>query len=346
MKSQCLELDLCSGDARAWDDFQTRTIGGTILHRAASLLAVAEASRCRVRSIVLTHDGDWVGTTPIFESRRGPVYLYVSPPDRVGIPYLGPTLSSLTGAQISRQEDRWTALIEATPGVRPPRKHPYYIRLMIGPTLQDVRWFVWKGFHVVPKYVYMLNLARPEEAILNSFNKETRRLVRKAEGQLTFREGGINEANAILHELSMRYEEQGRSFNVAPSFVRRLFSDLPAGSIRSFVVERDGTVVTGLIVLVEEDNVRAWLGGYRPRSQEPGATEYLYLRIALWACEEGKTQLDIGGANTPRIVRFKAKFNLTLRTYYSAERGSPFVIPALRARARIEGKIARADLED
>ena len=312
-----------------------------MFHRAGWLLAAAEASHSHLRAMVLAHNDNWVGTVPLFQSRRGPFRVTMSPPAKLGIPYLGPTLNAPAELRQAPKEAKWRELVRAILGVHPQRDRPHYFQMILSPGIQDVRPFLWAGFRTTPAYTYILDLTPPPDAIYASFQREARKRIRTAEKTMTFREGGENEAMLILQDLSRRYREQGLSLGVTQQYVARLFDALPAGSLRSLVVERNGVMVTGLIATVEANRVRVWQGGHRSATPESGAVEYLYWCTALWARTAGKGKMELVGANTPQLVEFKVKFNPSLDVYYLVERASPLSRIALEVRHSVVRRASR-----
>lgn len=335
MEAHWKELTLGGAGTREWDEFQEAALGGTPYHRSAWLTAMAEASGYRLRSMVLLADGSWVGTLPLFERRRGFLSISISPPPRVGIPYLGPTLASATRLGPFRKEAMWRGFVQGMVNGLLVRRGPHYVRLILSPSLQDARPFIWKGFRTSPRYTYVLDVTRSPEALLESFQKDTRRLIHRAERTLTFREGGLDEARTIVEHLARRYQEQGRKFAVRPEFVLGLSKALPRGSITPFVVEEEGIISSGLLAIVQEDDVRVWQGGYRPSAPESGAVEFLYWKLATWAHETGRSEVELTGANTPTLVRFKSKFGPALRPYFVVERASALGAMAAKAHALV-----------
>jgi CelD/BcsL family acetyltransferase involved in cellulose biosynthesis len=335
------ELNL-SSDGEEWDLFQSRAFGATPFHRAAWLRAAERASHFRLRAIVVREGGGWVATVPLYESRRGPVRLTWSPPPNLGLPFLGPTMFVPSASRASHREGLWRQLVSLLLERVDRDWAPHVTRLILGPDFQDIRPFIWSGFQSVPKYRYVIDLGPPPTTLLGSFQQEARKWIRRAEGRIVFREGGIAEALSIVEGTARRYREQGRMYGVTPPFMNDLFDSVTAGSLRSFVVEREGTFVTGLIGVVEEGIFRVWQGGHRPQGDEPGASEWLMWSAMLWARERGRTTFEILGANTPQLVRFKLKFNPELRLHFMVERATRFARLAMRSRARHSQKSAEA----
>ena len=297
-------------------------------------LETAASEGARLRAFALEQDGNWIGTCPFFDSRRGPLRTWMSPGTGLGIPFLGPTLGLPRRGSHAAPERRWHELGDALVryiGSNGPRS---FVRIIAGPSLGDVRPFVWGGYRVTPRYTYRLDLSGSEGDLRARADREARRWIHIADKQLTFRDGGSLDAAWIVSELAKRYEAQGRRLPFGSEYVRRLFDRLPAGSLRTELVAREGRPVTGLIVVDEPDTVRHWIGGFRPNPPEPGAGEYLIWRSALRARELGKSSLDLLGANTPAIVRFKRKFGPELRTHFMVEKASPWARAALRLAGR------------
>ena len=330
------EVDLAA-DAEKWDAFQSRALS-TAFHRAAWLRAAEEASGFHLRPLVVREGGGWAATFPVFEARRGPFRICMSPPPGLGIPFLGPSVWVPLGSRPSHTEGFWRQLVRSSVERVDQRGRHHLTRIILSPHFQDLRPFLWSGFRSTPKYRYAIDLRPTPEAILASFQQEARKWIRRATGELTFREGALPEALSIVRGTGRRYEEQGRSYGVTPTFIKDLFESVPSGSLRSFVVERSGTFVTGLMVVTEDRFVRLWQGGHRPEAEEPGATEFLFWSTMLWAREQGHHTFEILGANTPQLVRFKLKFNPELRAHYLVERSTRLANLAMHARHRRLGK--------
>jgi Acetyltransferase (GNAT) domain len=333
------EADLTGSDRERWDRFQERVPAGTLFHRAAWLSAMTQTSRSVLAPMVLARDNSWEATIPLFFQKKGPLRVCMSPPDGSGIPYLGPTLGFPESLPRARRESRWLELVRGLLRDVLGRRRNGFTRFILTPTLQDVRPFLWAGFRVTPRYNYLIDLRQEPDRLLKSFQQAARKFILRAQREFTFREGGIEDVKPLMGALSERYEEQGRRLKLGADYILQLFETMPQGSLRVFLVDGKEGSETGVITIVDKGTVRFWQGTPRPKGPSSGATEYLLWRVALWAQAAGNKELELVGANTPQLARFKVKFNPSIVSHYMVEQRDLLASLILGARRRL----ARSD---
>jgi len=118
-----------------------------------------------------------------------------------------------------------------------------------------------------------------------------------------------------------RHAEQGESFPIDAEFMRRLFEELPDGTVRPVVCRCEGEFAGGKILLELGDQAIDWIS-VADRDVDIPVTDL----VDWWyITERGRSRIesyDLAGANNPRLSRYKAKFAPDLATYYRTERGS------------------------
>jgi len=119
-----------------------------------------------------------------------------------------------------------------------------------------------------------------------------------------------------------RHAEQGESFPIDAEFMRRLFEELPDGTVRPVVVCRcEGEFAGGKILLELGDQAIDWIS-VADRDVDIPVTDLVDWWYITNAVDRGIESYDLAGANNPRLSRYKAKFAPDLATYYRTERGS------------------------
>jgi hypothetical protein len=151
------------------------------------------------------------------------------------------------------------------------------------------------------------------------------------------REATRKEVQWIFGLTERRYREKGRS-GIAEAYRADLVSELPHGTLRGFVAEREGGRLTGAICVAEGTTVYLWRGTPKGSPAAKYSNEGLLFGIARWAADQGYTTFDLVGANTPGIAHFKAMFNPKLVPYASAQRAPAPLRALIRPRAPREGE--------
>ena len=318
-------------DAEKWNGLVERSGKTTPFHRYEALEVIAEHSGTTLYPFVGYNGQEPIGLFPVFSLSRGPFRAAFSPPPELEISYLGPALIEGQSGKQRKAERRHRRFIEAVLGEIDEEIRPHYTHVRTGVEYDDPRPFLWNDYDPTPRYTYFVDLTPDVDDIFMSFSSDIRRNVRRAEEDYEFEiaEGDAADAERIIRDVRKRHEEQGVSYNVTPAFARDLHRRLPEGTFRATTFTSDGRFLGGQLTLEDEETIYGWQTVADLDAELP-VTDILDWEAFQRAKDRGIDRVDLVGANNPRLCSYKAKFNPTVRTYYSLESSSP-VTDALKA---------------
>lgn len=309
-------------DGAEWDEHVESSPQATIFHRYGWLAALERHSEATLYRLIGYKGQEPVGIFPVFELSMGPVSAAFSPPPKVNVPHLGPALLNYRKLKQRKFEKRHTRFIEGCLDWIDREIDPSYSHIQTGIGYDDPRPFDWNEFDVMPRYTYALDLTDDPDEVLARFMKSPRRSITNEGADCRVQRVGEDGIEFIVDQVEARYDAHGSSFDIDPAFVRDLARALPDEEFRVYVGTVEGDRASGIIAPAHDGTVYFWLGGVKPETDVP-INDHIHWKIITDAIENGETTYDFVGANTPRICRYKAKFNPRLASYYELERDTP-----------------------
>ncbi|WP_265107811.1 lipid II:glycine glycyltransferase FemX [Halosolutus halophilus] len=311
-------------DIERWNGYVDRSPQGTLCHEYEALQVQAEHADATLHPLIGFKGQEPVGLFPIFEIEKGFVTTAFSPPPHLRVPYLGPAFLNMGKLKQRKRDKRQERFVEGCFDWIESELAPRYAHLRTSTAFEDSRPFKWNGYDVTPEYTYAVDLSPDEDDLLMSFSSDARSNIRNADDDAYEIEvGGDEEIRLIVEQVRHRYESQGISFGVTEEFVLDLADRSATGAVRPYALRVDGEFVGGILALEYGDTIGRWLGGVRTDADVDLPTnDLLDWAVMSDALDRGLAAYDLIGADTPRINRYKAKFNPELRTYYSIEYGT------------------------
>jgi lipid II:glycine glycyltransferase (peptidoglycan interpeptide bridge formation enzyme) len=189
-------------------------------------------------------------------------------------------------------------------------------------------------------------------ALRSSFGKDVRRQLRRAE------DAGLEAREATstrdLRRFYRLYLKTMRKHVAAPRSYRQLELSRcllqSVGVFRLFVVERGGALLAGAIYHAFGETLEGAYGASDPRYLNLHPNHLLEWYVSRWAIEHGFRRLDLGGARTESLARFKRHWGaepVEVFRYRYAARPRAEAIEALNriqrgAQSRRRGAVGRA----
>ncbi len=309
-------------DRTRWNGYVSRSPQPTLCHDLRTLEAMARHTGTDLYPLVGFVGQEPIGLFPVFELQKGPISTVFSPPPHIRVPYLGPAFLNLGKLKQRKRERRRERFLAGALAWIDDRLAPRYGHIRTTTDFPDTRPFDWNEYTATPEYTYVVDLDRDESTVLESFSSDARRNITNTPDSAYDLEVGGQRTLARIHEqVAARYESQGISFEVPASFVTDLAAE--SGIARPYALSVDGTFVGGIIALEYGDTIGRWLGGVRTDADvDLPINDLLDWAVMTDGRERGCRHYDLIGADTPRINRYKAKFNPELVRYYSLEYGS------------------------
>lgn len=317
-----IEVRSIDDDSR-WNEYLDHASTPTPFHYAEVLDVLASAADATLHRLGGFKGQEPVGLLPVFEADRGPVTGVFSPPPDLKVPYLGPTLVVRGDTPKRRRLDRQhhefveQALDHISTAIEPALVH-----IRTPPGYDDVRPFSWNEYKADPRYTYVIDLTKSEQALLDSFSSDARRNVTDDyDANYEICVGDTTDIERIVTQTTNRHAEQGEPFPIDASFVTDLYEAAPEGVVRPIVCRIDGEFTTGTVCLEAHDAATRWVGSAKPSCDIP-ANDLLDWEYCRRASDRGVVSFDLAGANTPRIAEYKAKFAPGLVPYYRVKSAS------------------------
>lgn len=311
-------------DDETWNRYVERSRHGTVFHSHQFLQATAEHADARLHRLVGYKGQEPVGVFPLFEMTKGFTTAVFSPPPDMGLSQMGPAMLNMAKLKARKAEKRTRRFLEGCLDWVDEVLSPSFVHLRTGTQMHDQRPFIWNDFEVAPRYTYLLDLTPDTDSLLDRFSSDARRNIRKTDDDaFQIVESGPEAVSDIVDHLQHRHDEQGVHYPVDGAFVEDLYSLLPAGAIRTYVVRVDDEYVGGMITLEDETTLFRWQGGARPRGDpDVPVNDLLDWRLITDAVDRGKERYDLVGANTPHLCEYKSKFGPELATYYTIKQST------------------------
>ncbi|MFP8890752.1 lipid II:glycine glycyltransferase FemX [Natrialbaceae archaeon A-CW2] len=315
-------------DERArWNTLIEESPQGTIYHRKEFLEVVAEHAGADLHLLIGYKTDEPRGVFPLFEQRKGPLRIVFSPPPGLGVPYLGPALLNYRKMKQRKAELSNKQFVEGCLEWADEEIDPHYSRIATSWRYDDPRPFNWQGYDIDPQHTYRVPVGEADE-LMDHITKSARRSIkRNGDANYNVERNDREGIEYVYRSLVERYDEQGRTFSPSIAYFRDLERDLSENAVRTYVAYLDDKPVMGRIVL-QADGCASFWKGMAASSNRHGTVpvgDLLNWHTMVDAIEHGATEFDLVGANTPRLCRYKAKFNPDLVQYYVAERASPGV---------------------
>lgn len=305
-----------------WDQLVSNATAGSFFHRRAALEVLETHSSSTMHPLIGYKGQEPVGLFPLFELSKGPVTMVFSPPPKLAVPGLGPTLVNADGLKQRKREKRNRRFIEGCLEWTNREIEPKYVRISTTPGFTDPRPFAWNEFEVVPKYTYLVDLSPGQEAVIKRFKKSLRSDIRRSQDEnYTIERGDVDDVRFVVEKVRERYEAQDRNYHVTESYATNLFEAVGPKVLPVYVGHIDGERVSGILTPRYDSTMYYWQGGGKPDVSLP-MNDLIHWRMIRDGIDAEIDTYDLVGANTPRLCRYKSKFNPDLESYYVIERGT------------------------
>jgi len=317
MSSELDLVELNASQYNQWDELVKRSPQGTIFHKSWWLKTVTDATNTELRIYGFfrgDREDELVGGCGISVERRGFLRLAFSPPINSPTPYGGVVLKPIDAKDVRKIESVYKIVINNLNTMY--RNNFDYVLLSNHPNFTDIRHFVWNGWEPEVNYTYTLPLGKTEE-MWNHISVRTD--IRKAEREGISIENGksIKDFCNLLH---LTYKRQGRNVPVNMDFFDKIYKELKnRGACKIYyAMNNNGETVASAISLCDEKRGYYWVAASNPGLRGSGEPASILWNI-LKDVSESYDEIDLIGANSPNIVKFKSAFNPELVPYYSVK---------------------------
>jgi hypothetical protein len=298
--------------------------GFDVFHLPEALRVVDEHVDAELRLFAGYKGDSVVGLFPLFVEERAFVRLLFSPPPGLAIPRLGPLVMPNSPKQRKREAVN-REFIELVLEEVAADSRRSLLRVACPTGFGDPRPFEWSGLRVGQAFTYVLDLeGTTADSVKRSFSKSLRRDLRTLDdANVTVGVEGPEMVDAIYRDVDARFEANGESFPLSPSYVADLVESLEDRSRIYVARDEAGEYLGGIIVLYCNDAASFWQGGVATSVDNASVNTALHWEIISDLLSDppvdGVTKYDFVGANTPRLCRYKSKFGADLVGYNTIE---------------------------
>lgn len=323
-------------DRSRWDELVTQSPQGSIFHHLDFLEVMADHADATLHLLVGYKTDEVRGIFPVFESTIGPIRIVTSPPPGLGVAYLGPALLNYRKMKRRKTDLSTKRFIEGALSYIEREIDPQYARITTSWRFADPRPFEWAGFAVSPQFSYRVPAGDTDELLAHLTRSARRSITRNEDAPVTVERVDADGLGFVHETLADRFRTQGESFPLTIGYLRDVDAALPADSVRTYIASLEDTPAMGRIVLQADGCAAFWQG--MASAQRTGSVpvgDLLAWHTMTDAIDHGASEFDLIGANTPRLCRYKAKFNPELVEYYTCEWAATGIGPLVELYKRI-----------
>jgi hypothetical protein len=194
-------------------------------------------------------------------------------------------------------------------------KHFLKVDFNLYPQCKDPRGFQWSGFNIKPLFTYTQIL---RDYSSEQLFKNQRTSLRKAFSMnyMFSKEARVDE---FLQLTSHTKQRSNWNFSIKNDQLSNFINSLiKAGIAEQFCVFRNNNELVASVILLQDKNHKisyAWLATTLPEEMKNGVTPFLYDRLFNYLKDDYEL-LDLCGANTESIARFKTSLGTKLETFF------------------------------
>jgi len=241
---------------------------------------------------------------PVFIKKKGPFTIYGSPIPETGAFYGGP---------VCLHKNDYKGILSNL--IKLGILSAFFIKT---PNNFDISIFN-NGFEIESVDNFIVDLKKPEDELWMNLNKKTRNAVRKAKKSNVSVEfcdvGYIDDYYRMVEEVSKRVS----TVPIPKSFMERV---VESGLGKLVIAFYDGRPASGGIFLTFKDTVTYWSGASHSSFRRYQPSNLLHWEVIKWA-RERYDYYDLGGAEIPRIAKFKKGWGGRPVKYYRVYREAP-----------------------
>lgn len=183
------------------------------------------------------------------------------------------------------------------------------------PQIKDVRGFLWKRIKAIPRYTFTINLDNHSQDLL--FRKQRSLYRNSLKRNYTYNFVSnikdflyLQKQTIIRQDWNFKFDDK-KLISLCNSFEKK-------GLLKQLnILDNSGNIVAVMLYLTfeKDETAYAWLCATSSKEMTFGATLYMYM--TLIEVLKGKFKvLDLCGANTDTIARFKASIGAELEVFY------------------------------
>jgi hypothetical protein len=302
-------------DHSLWDSFVEESPDKLLFHKWDFLKIIEKYSGGQLFPFGIFERENLICLFPLFYVKKYGIKFLNSPPFGSGIPYNGFLNNPDFYLLKQRQKESYLNKVAETICTEIKRISPNIINIYFGPRIDDIRPFKWFGYDIDIYYSYVIDLGDPTDLIWNSFEKKCRTEIRKSEKYNLFMKESkdIKTFYSIMEE---RYNQQNLKFsNFGSEYYYDILEAFP-NNVKLYFFYNDEKIINLTMNYQYNDRLVFWKGWVN-LDKTINSNEFFTWEFIKKAKMEGLKTLELQGANTKRLCRFKSKYNPRIETYFS-----------------------------
>ncbi|MCK5643435.1 MAG: GNAT family N-acetyltransferase [Gammaproteobacteria bacterium] len=307
-------------DLELWDEVVNKSPHGTIFHQIEWLQIVETHTKSKLYPLIVYKGSEIVGIFPIFLQKKAFLKLVFSPPPKCAIPYLGPILVNYDDLKQNNKEKLLNEFIKQVDNFIFTEIRPNYVSFSLSYQLLDARFFKWNGYQIVPEYTYVLDLSKGTDNLWMQMSRHLRNEIKKASKVNIFVECGAKEDIFFVYNMVVeRYREQNMQFPITKEYLCNIVNNF-SENVKVVKVSDHNQIIGGIILINYKDVSLMWSGRYKTNYGNIAVNDYLQWECMRWLIKNNFGYFDLVGANTQRLIEYKAKYNPTLKTHFTVKK--------------------------
>lgn len=262
---------------------------------------------------IFDEGGVMVGGLALYRERRaGLTVLRQAPYSPTSGPFLDVKARDLVAVA-----ENWRRALEAMAAYLDGQR-PALTMLSLAPTVVDTLPFYWRGYKVVPRYTYRIDLTRPLDAIRADLSNERRRNLSKG-----LRDGlgvqATTDMNIVRDLVLATFARQEMRIAQKP-LEAVLFQYARATNSYAYTTYRGDEPIATSFVVHDARTAYYLLGGYRSENRHHGAGPMAMQAAIERAHALGLQVFDFEGSMIPAIEKYFRGFGGRLTPFYTVNK--------------------------
>jgi len=184
--------------------------------------------------------------------------------------------------------------------------------------ISDTLPFIWRGYKVIPKYTYLIDLTQPREQILKNMSSIRRNDISKAT-----RDGLVVQPTTdmgVVRDLVLATFGRQQKGLDRVCLEAILFQYATPANSYAFTTYRQGNPIATAFIVHDEKTAYYLLGGYDSKDRHHGAGALAVGEAIKCAQELGLKTFDFEGSVMPAIEKYFRGFGGHLASYYTVNK--------------------------
>jgi hypothetical protein len=210
---------------------------------------------------------------------------------------------------------------------------PGLLTLAFSPRFNDLQYFNWSGYKVVPNYTYQIDLSHSIEEISKDFDPKNRNVISKVEKEEHLIEDKCDK-QVLYSFLSGSLQAAGA--RVYPGILKTIVCDYsnPDNSFVFVLKNKEGQISSAVMCVYDQHAAYYLLAGNNRDQMINGANNLLVYKSIQKSKELGCKVFDFEGSMIKSVEKFFRSFGGQIVPYYTVNKGRFLIEAVLKLKMR------------